>query len=829
MKIIFEHHVTPSGFIYHLISMMVSGGSSIMALMATALVTACLAYARNLYTRNKPFKMPEFMSSTTLKTILAIVGFLALAVYYQTTHPHDRFFYGGARECLLTAHFTRLAMCFYVVLIWFGYGQLSLKLFCRRQPLNLSGAEELIVASLAGAALLRMIIFFNGILGSFHAYSMILLGLVGIAFACPRALQIARDLAHDMVSGWSRASGDIDRFAKVGLVTALLISIFTVLMRKMIAPDGGGDFITHYLPYYLEVMKSGNLMPNDVWYHFYISKGVGDVFFIMGLTDAIGPGIVSGAMFIIILALIYAFTKRLTDDRVVAVFASTMTATALIWTPGENVFDTWADFSKQHILTAAMYFGFLWSLWLLWVLPIEKQRPTFILTLISLAGLTVFRTQFTFMCGLLIFFVFVAALISRRRNTLGKMIALGFVTLSITIGLTYYNYVTTGLGDVTPFRFFRQFFDQDSFARWYSPFLMLELELGSSPNLGGVGASLGAYPFSVVMQTMLRFGYLKYFLGLVGTIGIVSSIAMATSPIKISQKRVHMPVHLVSGLLMLVAITLVNLITLYTLNQPVSMYRFFVFALFPVMIFGSVIFVFLRQATNAHSLRRQLITLIMLIIVLSAFTRITSDIPRTNLEIETAYASGQISTADLYASRGQLWRPGVDICKAIPPGSRVWLSRVKGEHFMSPRCYFETFFSFAMGNNWHEIAFGKPEMAVAELKKLDLNYFVIDTNEPFFDILPYSALFLPKNIDKYFGVVWSNKGVYLITWASDKTKPFPPEFNGSYKESIKKAHDFADFDKIHYQLQLIYNQWLKNGKTWPVATDPSMPHPRGWQ
>ena len=120
-------------------------------------------------------------------------------------------------------------------------------------------------------------------------------------------------------------------------------------------------------------------------------------------------------------------------------------------------------------------------------------------------------------------------------------------------------------------------------------------------------------------------------------------------------------------------------------------------------------------------------------------------------------------------------------------------------------------------------------MAVAELKKLDLNDFVIDTNEPIFDILPYSALFLPKNIDKYFGVVWSNKGVYLITWASDKTKPFPPEFNGSYKESIKKAHDFADFDKIHYQLQLIYNQWLKNGKTWPVATDPSMPHPRGWQ
>ena len=64
-----------------------------------------------------------------------------------------------------------------------------------------------------------------------------------------------------------------------------------LLLRRGLFPGGSGDYYTHYFYYYLEVLKNHGLAPNDVWYHYYYSKGSGLAFLGMLLTDPEAPAL----------------------------------------------------------------------------------------------------------------------------------------------------------------------------------------------------------------------------------------------------------------------------------------------------------------------------------------------------------------------------------------------------------------------------------------------------------------------------------------------------------------------------------------------------------
>ena len=64
-----------------------------------------------------------------------------------------------------------------------------------------------------------------------------------------------------------------------------------VLLRRGLYPGGSGDYYTHYFYYYIEVLKNHGLAPNDVWYHYYYSKGSGLIFLGMLLTDPEAPAL----------------------------------------------------------------------------------------------------------------------------------------------------------------------------------------------------------------------------------------------------------------------------------------------------------------------------------------------------------------------------------------------------------------------------------------------------------------------------------------------------------------------------------------------------------
>jgi len=216
------------------------------------------------------------------------------------------------------------------------------------------------------------------------------------------------------------------------------------------------------------------------------------------------------------------------------------------------------------------------------------------------------------------------------------------------------------------------------------------------------------------------------------------------------------------------------------------------------------------------------------ILMICAMAREVVEIPPDQRLLRRNFALGTASIADAYASQNAVWPEALSMVSATGANVPIWSSQV-GWHFcVAPGCNLETFFSFAMGNSWATVMFDSPDVAKVALQKLDINYFAIDTNSPFFDLLPYSPLFSSGSLTGRFGLVWSGNGVYLLTWADKNTVPLPAEFQEKYEKSIKSALQFADFPALHGQLAEVYDIW-KITRTWPVQLDRSRPHPRGWQ
>src|SRR5581483_4281714 len=73
------------------------------------------------------------------------------------------------------------------------------------------------------------------------------------------------------------------------LRAAIAIAVAIFLLVKGLYPGGGHDYYNHYFQFYKRVIDTGSILPNDVWYHFYYSKGAGLYFLGMLLTDPLAP------------------------------------------------------------------------------------------------------------------------------------------------------------------------------------------------------------------------------------------------------------------------------------------------------------------------------------------------------------------------------------------------------------------------------------------------------------------------------------------------------------------------------------------------------------
>ena len=278
------------------------------------------------------------------------------------------------------------------------------------------------------------------------------------------------------------------RMTRIVLLTTLFAAITTVLISKSLYPNATVDYFPHYLQYYLRVIQDSGIWPNDIWYHFYISKGIGDVFFAMILSDTLAPLSVPFIMYLTGIAIGYAFLKRMTQNVLASLLVSVMIAAAFIWTYQlPSHFGLWGEFSEQHVITAVLFWGTVWAGWLLQELPVE-ERSGWQHTIAAITiGLVILEPQFAALSSS--YFMLLAMIAAYRRSPLMRMyVSLAVIAAITAATLLAINYAITGLADITPYQLFWRFADQERFSHWVSPFLMLTLLLGASPAIGVLGS-----------------------------------------------------------------------------------------------------------------------------------------------------------------------------------------------------------------------------------------------------------------------------------------------------------------------------------------------------
>jgi hypothetical protein len=188
------------------------------------------------------------------------------------------------------------------------------------------------------------------------------------------------------------------------------------------------------------------------------------------------------------------------------------------------------------------------------------------------------------------------------------------------------------------------------------------------------------------------------------------------------------------------------------------------------------------------------------------------------------FALGRTGLADAYAYRQAVYPPAVAASRAAGGGARVYTFNLNN-YCMAPGCEQESFVSFALHQDWHEVMFGPAPRARELLQRQGLNYFLIDLGKDIIDVIQFSPLFAPGEIADNFEVAWHEGDVYLLTWAGSGGTPLPDDFPCRY-ETVCESQSF-NLAALYERVWLIYYQ--NQGKSYPVRRDPKLPPVKGWQ
>jgi hypothetical protein len=260
-------------------------------------------------------------------------------------------------------------------------------------------------------------------------------------------------------------------------------------------------------------------------------------------------------------------------------------------------------------------------------------------------------------------------------------------------------------------------------------------------------------------------------------------------------------------------------------TQPVSVYRYYSFMVFLVVLMGLGLW---SLALHLLSYRRAVLftSYCVPVLLLSLVTYRGLSSVWEGLKGSLHFARGRQSLAEGYAANQVTSGVPVAIRQEIGPKARVYSFNLMCLA-MAPDCELETFVSFSLGKDWHEIMFAPPSRARASLQEQGLNYFLIDLDNPndVYDVLQHAPLFQPGAIEKNFHVCWRRGNVYLLTWPGPNTWPVPKEFYRLYSpDRLRVPYDTR---ALYQQVRTIYE--MNGGKPYPVARDPSLPAVRGWQ
>ena len=291
--------------------------------------------------------------------------------------------------------------------------------------------ERLVLGFFAGAGLWHIGLLALGYLNLYTVPVAIAITVPAVALSYPSARD-AISQCWRSISPWrSLEWHERLMIASIGVVGLLLLLI------KGLYPGGGHDYYTHYFYYYQTVIDHGGLWPNDVWYHYYYSKGSGLFFLGMLLTDPLAPQLVTFCFMAVAATALYLTVEDMAPKTSWPSVSVLVFISIYIFTPG------WGEFEKDHEFNTALILGVIWM-----TLRLFREQIAAKLVFacaLSITAAVIINTQSGLYFGAV--FALLAMVLMTYRDRRNAIICAGLAAWAgaVIAGTLVLNYVTTGL------------------------------------------------------------------------------------------------------------------------------------------------------------------------------------------------------------------------------------------------------------------------------------------------------------------------------------------------------------------------------------------------
>jgi len=737
----------------------------------------------------------------------------------------------------------KIVFLFYFGWILYSVGRISLQLIEQKGvDFSLDSLDKLLLSFYVGGAVLHLLMFILGYLNFYYHTTAIIITVPVLFLSYPHMKAIIlKGICQISRLKSENKMGD-QTYDLIFLIIIAFFITLLILISKALFPTTDHDTLIHYNNYYNEVVHSHGIWPNGVWYHYYLSKGSGLMFLGILLTDNQGPHLVSFCFVMASALTLFSLVRKISNDITWPLMATILYLAAFVHTPG------WADFQKQHVIMAVSIAVQVWMMIMYQTRPIETRNSWTSLWIIITVSLVVL-TPTAFSILFLFLGYFLATSLRKKQFQQAKSFALliGWAGTTLLLVMTV-NYFTTGLFEITPFRIFWAVADQARLSQWVSPYLILYLKESSNPDLG-IFRTTSDFGLTTWFISIFRLYTVRYLFpaqtllsGLDGiryipNLGLLMLLSLMIGYALIRGFRPNYKYDVMTVLSPILAMIGVATVLIFINNQSLSVFRFFAFTIFFVVIVSVALWRLFLDIIVTLPLRSLFSYLVIGIAVTWAVLDLYYRYDSKVFESEIKFALGQTSfqevysniEPELYPGTGVFWPSAAKAVEIIGYNTRLWsfhtsdgIGTIPGQHIVSE-------VSYAYNGNWPVMVFAEPEAAKAAFKKEEINYFLLDLNQPIFGALPYSPLFAPNNIEKYFEIVWRQEGerdqeVYLLTWRGEEAQavPLTSEFLKRWEEalSVSVAH-FGDTKVLYDQMKYYYDS--HGGRSYPIPSDFTLP------
>ena len=383
-----------------------------------------------MITKQPLYLQRVLQSARTPGFLLFVGGYAALLAWFKIVDVYHLHFATSGASVLIYNGF-RILFIFYLFWIIWAPGALALRWLSRKSS-NRTTLECLVLNFFAGAGLWHIAMLALGYLNLYTVPIAIAISFPAVALSYPSARDAISHSWHSILAWhnlrWER------RLTIVGIGFAGPL----LLLIKGLYPGGGHDYYNHYFYYYQAVIDHGGLWPNEVWYHYYYSKGCGLFFLSMLLTDPLAPQLVTFCFMTVAAATLYLAVND------VAPRTNWPAASVLLFTGFYILTPGWGEFEKDHEFNTALIIGVVWMT----QRALQEARPDarFIIACsLAITAAVIINTQigafFLGVFALLALLMFAMDLLRATFICAALAVCAGIVITLVLI----LNYTTTGL------------------------------------------------------------------------------------------------------------------------------------------------------------------------------------------------------------------------------------------------------------------------------------------------------------------------------------------------------------------------------------------------